>query len=68
MAVASGNTPELELQYEQNIFNSEDVDSEEEDTKNNEQPGSSKQHNGSVMYTADRYGFTGGDQYTDPAQ
>ncbi len=56
--------PESELQIQYWDDDLVDNDSEEEDEANGE-AGSSKQ-NGTVSKQTDRYGFIGGEQYTDP--
>ena len=49
----------LPEEYEQHFYNQEDTDDED--------AGTSKQ-NGAVYQKCDRYGFMGGDQYTDPSK
>ena len=67
MAAASPK-PSLEAEYEQKFQNHlDDVDSEEEDDGDSYGASTSKQ-NGDAGLEVDRYGFIGGDQYTNPEE
>ena len=59
------NAVSLPEEYEKQFENHDDGDSEEEEEEEIEEAGNSKQ-NGSVVKRTDKYGFYGGDQYTDP--
>lgn len=69
MAVSSSDImPTLEAEYERRLHvDVDDDDSEEEENGYSDEAGPSKQ-NGVAHRQVDRYGFLGGDQYTNPEQ
>ena len=62
---------QLERDYEAKVLNTstkEGYDSDEDSADQESLQASAKHHNGSVTPEVDRYGFCGGDQYTDPSR
>ena len=63
--------PSLEAEYERNFHNhTDDVDSEEEEDGDSYGASTSKQNGEAAasLHQTDRYGFVGGDQYTNPEE
>ena len=69
-SMAKSAVPTLEEEYE-NTFHvhvDDEVDSEAEDMDDCTNGPSTSKQNGEAWRQTDRYGFLGGDQYTDPDQ